>query len=95
MASAGAAQGASFTLALEKFKAGLSEDEKNDFQFTTIEDLRAALKRIQDKHASERRQQWMGMYFYRRSLAPVVLDLSSQDHLYMLFLPIRVETLLT
>ena len=82
MASARAVQSISFSLALEKFKAGLSEDEKNDFQFTTVEDLRAALKRIQDKHVSERRQQWMGMYFDRSHY----YYLSSQSYLYMLLL---------
>lgn len=49
----------SFSLTLEKFKATLTDDERTDFQFTTLDDLRGVLKKIQTKHASERRQMWM------------------------------------
>jgi len=50
----------SFSLILERFKAQLSAHEKADFQFTTLEDLRRELKKIQNKHVSERKQMWMG-----------------------------------
>jgi len=60
MASVLATQAISFSLILDRFKAKLTDDEKADFQFTTLEGLRRELKKIQNKHVSERRQMWMG-----------------------------------
>jgi hypothetical protein len=48
-----------FSLIFEKFKAGLTDDERTEFQFTTLDDLRIELKKIQNKHTSERKQMWM------------------------------------
>lgn len=52
MASSQATQ---FTLVLSKFKSDLSERQKNDFQFTSIDDLNVAIETIQRKQASERK----------------------------------------
>src|SRR2546429_8293784 len=52
-------QAVSFSLALEKFKADLSDKEKVDFQFTTLYDLHVAIEKIQKKQASERRLKGM------------------------------------
>ena len=48
------AQATSFHLVLSNYKAKLTEQEKRQFQGTEIEDLQIAIKKIQDKHESEK-----------------------------------------
>lgn len=50
-----AAQATAFHLVLEKFKAGLSDKEKNQFATTTIQDLNVAIEAIQRKLQSEKK----------------------------------------
>lgn len=44
-----------FHLVLEKFKSGLSEKEKRQFATTTLDDVHAAIEKIQRKQQSEKR----------------------------------------
>jgi hypothetical protein len=44
-----------FHEALERFKASLSDNDREDFQFVTLDDLQAAIAAIQEKQASEKK----------------------------------------
>lgn len=50
---------AAFHLVLEKFKASLTDKEKDRFGVTTLDDLHIALETIQRKQVSERRLRGM------------------------------------
>jgi len=40
---------------LERFKDSLSDGDREDFQFTTLDDLQGVIATIQDKQASEKK----------------------------------------
>jgi hypothetical protein len=44
-----------FQLGLQKFKASLSDKERNEFMVTTLDDLKVAIETIQQKQRSERK----------------------------------------
>jgi hypothetical protein len=44
-----------FAEVLTKFKQGLTEDQRNDFTFTTLEDLEREITNIQNRQRSERK----------------------------------------
>jgi hypothetical protein len=48
-----------FDLAQVKFKSTVSAQEQNDFEDTTLDDLRKVLREIQRRQSSERRLQGM------------------------------------
>jgi hypothetical protein len=48
-----------FYSALDRFKIGLSEREKEDFELTSLDEVHNVILEIQKKHASERRMQNM------------------------------------
>ena len=54
-----AVQTTQFKLVLERFKHDLSDPERADFQFTSLNDLKVALDGIQKRQTSERRLQAM------------------------------------
>ena len=45
-----------FSLALERFKAKLTEKEKDEIQGTTLDDLKVELNKVQQRHNSKRKQ---------------------------------------
>ena len=45
-----------FSLALERFKAKLTEKEKDAFQGTTLDDLKVELNKVQQRHCSKRQE---------------------------------------
>jgi len=46
-----------FTRVLADFARSLTEEQQNDFRFSTLEDLKAAINIIQEKQASEKKMQ--------------------------------------
>lgn len=46
---------AGFRRVLEQFKATLSQDDKEDFRLSTLDDLKLEILAIQEKQASERK----------------------------------------
>jgi len=45
-----------FSLALERFKAKLTEKEKDTFQGTTLDELKMELNKVQQRHCSKRQE---------------------------------------
>jgi len=48
-------QAVAFSLVLERFKTTLTDDEKSEFQFTTLDDLQQTMDSIQKRHTTERK----------------------------------------
>ena len=46
-----------FSRVLMNFTDSLTEEQQNDFKFSTLEDLKAAINTIQEKQASEKKMQ--------------------------------------
>jgi hypothetical protein len=49
--------GGEFSRVLTDFTSSLTEEQQNDFRFSTLEDLQAVINSIQKKQCSERRMQ--------------------------------------
>jgi hypothetical protein len=53
----GSSHGGEFSRVLTDFTSSLTEEQQNDFRFSTLEDLQAVINGIQKKQCSERRMQ--------------------------------------
>lgn len=48
-----------FGKSLARFLIGLSDEEKQDFKFTTLEDVNVVIRNIQDEHGRQRKMRNM------------------------------------
>jgi len=57
MATGPSSHGGEFSRVLTDFTSSLTEEQQNDFRFSTLQDLQAVINSIQKKQCSERRMQ--------------------------------------
>jgi hypothetical protein len=96
MAAIASSKESEFTRTLREFEKNLTNEQRNDFKFSTLDDLRAAISIIQSKQASERKMRnFTRMRAFLEAIEQYgkVIEVFGNSSVFVAFIWVRLATI--
>lgn len=96
MAAFASSKESEFTRTLREFEKNLTDEQRNDFKFSTLDDLRAAISIIQSKQASERKMRnFTRMRAFLEAIEQYgkVIEVFGNSSVFVAFIWVRLATI--